>query len=49
MTSFAKIEGDVVCARMGTSRVFRIPTFYLTGEFDLVGRIYYGVILFSFE
>jgi hypothetical protein len=33
-------EGDVVCGTMGTSRVFRIPTFYLSGKCDLVGTIY---------
>jgi hypothetical protein len=31
--------GDVVCGYMGVSRVFRIPTFYLSGKCDLVGKI----------
>jgi hypothetical protein len=32
-------EGDVVCGTMGRSRVFRVPTFYLSGKCDLVGKI----------
>ncbi len=32
-------EGDVVCGTMGRSRVFRVPTFYLSGKCDLVGTI----------
>jgi hypothetical protein len=32
--------GDVVCGTMGRSRVFRIPTFYLSGKCDLVGKIF---------
>jgi hypothetical protein len=32
-------EGDVVCGTMGRSRVFRVPTFYLSGKCDLDGSI----------
>ena len=32
-------EGDVVCGTMGRSRVFRVPTFYLSGKCDLDGRV----------
>lgn len=32
-------EGDVVCGKMGRSRVFRVPTFFLSGKCDLVGTI----------
>ena len=32
-------EGDVVCGTMGRSRVFRVPTFYLSGKCDLEGTI----------
>lgn len=32
-------QGDVVCGTMGRSRVFRIPTFYLSGKCDLAGTI----------
>ena len=37
---YQSAEGDVVCGTMGKSRVFRIPTFYLSGKCDLVGTIY---------
>ena len=36
---YQSAEGDVVCGTMGRSRVFRIPTFYLSGKCDLVGSI----------
>lgn len=36
---YQSAEGDVVCGTMGRSRVFRIPTFYLSGKCDLVGKI----------
>jgi hypothetical protein len=36
---YQSAEGDVVCGKMGTSRVFRIPTFFLSGKCDLVGTI----------
>lgn len=32
-------EGDVVCGTMGVSRVFRVPTFYLSGKCDLEGKV----------
>lgn len=32
-------NGDVVCGRMGRSRVFRVPTFYLSGKCELSGSI----------
>jgi hypothetical protein len=32
-------EGDVVCGTMGRSRVFRVPTFYLSGNCSLQGKI----------
>lgn len=32
-------EGDVVCGKMGRSRVFRVPTFYLSGNCSLEGSI----------
>lgn len=32
-------EGDVVCGTMGRSRVFRVPTFYLSGKCDLEGKV----------
>lgn len=32
-------EGDVVCGKMGYSRIFKVPTFYLSGKCDLEGRI----------
>lgn len=31
--------GDVVCGTMGRSRVFRVPTFYLSGKCDLDGKV----------
>ncbi len=37
---YQSAEGDVVCGTMGKSRVFRIPTFYLSGKCDLVGSTY---------
>ena len=37
---YQSAEGDVVCGTMGRSRVFRIPTFYLSGKCDLVGKIF---------
>lgn len=37
---YQSAEGDVVCGTMGKSRVFRVPTFYLSGKCDLVGTIY---------
>jgi hypothetical protein len=36
---YQSAEGDVVCGTMGRSRVFRVPTFYLSGKCDLVGKI----------
>jgi len=36
---YQSAEGDVVCGTMGRSRVFRIPTFYLSGKCELVGTI----------
>lgn len=33
-------EGDVLCGRMGTSRVLKRPTFYLSGKCQLEGKIY---------
>ncbi len=35
-------DGDVVCGTMGRSRVFRVPTFYLSGKCELVGRVLRG-------
>lgn len=32
-------EGDVVCGTMGRSRVFRVPTFYLSGNCSLDGKV----------
>lgn len=32
-------NGDVVCGTMGRSRVFRVPTFYLSGKCDLDGKV----------
>ncbi|MFP5386866.1 MAG: hypothetical protein ACLGHN_12350 [Bacteriovoracia bacterium] len=32
-------EGDVVCGKMGRSRIFKVPTFYLSGKCDLDGKI----------
>lgn len=32
-------EGDVVCGSMGRSRVFRVPTFYLSGNCSLDGKV----------
>lgn len=32
-------DGDVVCGNMGRSRVFRVPTFYLSGKCSLQGKI----------
>lgn len=32
-------DGDVVCGSMGRSRVFRVPTFYLSGKCDLDGTV----------
>lgn len=32
-------NGDVNCGKMGRSRVFRVPTFYLSGKCELDGRI----------
>lgn len=37
---YQSAAGDVVCGTMGKSRVFRIPTFYLSGKCDLVGKIF---------
>ena len=36
---FQGADGDVVCGTMGRSRVFRVPTFYLSGNCKLVGSI----------
>lgn len=36
---FQGAEGDVVCGKMGRSRVFRVPTFYLSGKCELVGKV----------
>lgn len=36
---YQSANGDVVCGYMGKSRVFRVPTFYLSGKCDLVGKI----------
>lgn len=32
-------DGDVVCGSMGRSRVFRVPTFYLSGKCSLNGEV----------
>lgn len=32
-------DGDVVCGSMGRSRVFRVPTFYLSGKCSLEGKV----------
>lgn len=32
-------NGDVVCGTMGKSRVFRVPTFYLSGKCNLDGKV----------
>lgn len=34
-------EGDVVCGKMKLSRVFKVPTFYLSGKCDLDGTVTY--------
>lgn len=36
---FHGANGDVECGTMGESRVFRIPTLYLSGKCDLQGRL----------
>jgi hypothetical protein len=36
---YQSAEGDIVCGTMGRSRVFRVPTFYLSGKCSLVGKI----------
>ena len=36
---FQGADGDVVCGTMGRSRVFRVPTFYLSGNCSLSGKI----------
>lgn len=33
-------QGDVVCGKMGTGRVFKRPTFYLSGNCRLEGNIF---------
>jgi hypothetical protein len=32
-------DGDVVCGSMGRSRIFRVPTFYLSGKCSLDGKV----------
>lgn len=36
---FQGADGDIVCGSMGRSRVFRVPTFYLSGKCDLDGNV----------
>ena len=36
---FQGAEGDVLCGTMKLSRVFRVPTLYLTGKCELESRI----------
>jgi hypothetical protein len=35
-------EGEVVCGTMGTSRVMRVPTLYLSGNCELTSRVLHG-------
>lgn len=37
---FNDINGEVNCGKMGRSRVFNIPTIYLSGKCNLMGSIY---------
>jgi hypothetical protein len=36
---FQGADGDVVCGKMGRSRIFKVPTFYLSGNCKLEGTI----------
>ena len=38
---YQSAEGDVVCGKMGRSRILRVPTFFLSGKCDLEGTISY--------
>jgi hypothetical protein len=42
-------EGDVVCGKMGKSRVFRVKTFFLSGKCELVGKIANGKLTVKFK
>lgn len=36
---FNSAEGEVICGTMGVSRIFKVPTLYLSGNCELVGEI----------
>lgn len=42
-------EGDVLCGTMKPSRVFRVPTLYLTGKCDLESRISNNNLVVKFK
>ena len=42
-------EGDVLCGTMKLSRVFRVPTLYLTGKCDLESRISNNNLVVKFK
>ncbi len=46
---FQGAEGDVVCGTMKNSRVFRIPTLYLTGKCELNGTIRNNMLTVTFR
>ncbi|MBY0515441.1 MAG: hypothetical protein K2P81_00930 [Bacteriovoracaceae bacterium] len=46
---FQGAEGDVVCGTMKKSRVFRVPTLYLSGKCDLNGTIRNNMLTVTFR
>ena len=36
---FTGAEGEVICGTMGVSRIFKIPTLYLSGNCELYGEV----------
>jgi hypothetical protein len=46
---FQGSEGDVVCGTMKNSRVFRIPTLYLSGKCELKGTIRNNILTVTFR
>ena len=46
---YQSADGDVNCGKMGVSRVFHIPTFYLSGKCQLVGKIVGNMVTVTFK